>query len=343
VSTALEPSHSFSHARYTHALPLTQVRATLAGRGLRLLAFAADAGWPATVRLLLDLLTSLPLVAGSDKARGLTASALPAAAARCSNRSATHSAALVPLSLADILASTLPPSPRSSDKGKAAQEPPQDLDDMTPRGAGSSGNGLTPLHRAARSGSNATLRELLAAASASGLRVDLAAPVGGAKAPAGPAGEGPAAPAARGGGATPATRLSPLHYVALHCGGSGRGGAHASHEGMSVAGRDGDCSGGGGYCTAEDSTAAAGQATGGHGCHTGRPCAGGGGVSSGCPLMVQLALRSAPAAPLQWFTARGAGGVTPAELAARVGGARGAAANAAARAMVVALAALPAA
>ncbi len=95
-----------------------EMRASLAQRGLRLLAFACDAGWPCTTRMLLDLLTNVPLVPPPHLA------AVPL--------SLLTSSQLVPLSPRAVVASALP-----------------------------GGDGLTPLHRATRSGSAATVREIL--------------------------------------------------------------------------------------------------------------------------------------------------------------------------------------
>jgi hypothetical protein len=122
-----------------------EMRASLAARGLRLLAFACDAGWPSTARMLVDLLTTLPLVAAQEHRAVPLAQLAPWQ--------------LVPHTMQEVLGACL--------------------------GA----DGLTPVHRAARSGSLATVRELQCCAAEAGLALNWAA-------------RGQAA-------------LSPLHFAAL--------------------------------------------------------------------------------------------------------------------------------
>lgn len=107
-----------------------EVRAALAASGLRLLAFACDAGWHCTASTLMDILTTQQLLA-------------PPAPARRPLASLTVSE-LVPVPMSDVL------------------------------GSAPAGDGLTPLHRAARSGCTATVQMLLAAAHASGLVINAA-------------------------------------------------------------------------------------------------------------------------------------------------------------------------
>lgn len=107
-----------------------ELRGAIAAAGLRVLAFAADCGWPCTLSLVMDTLSSLPLVPPA-----------PLAHVPLDQLSMSQ---LVPLSHAALLSSCV------------------------------ASDGLTPLHRAARSGSPATARELLAIARNTGLSLNIA-------------------------------------------------------------------------------------------------------------------------------------------------------------------------